>query len=124
MDPEQLPSELVPLCAALRIAPCRPDADGWRSPELPAAPVWPLVPGAPPFDGVYRASWISPGVCVRLELTHAVVPSALPAALAARLAEQLGGDGAFYELGIRSSSQRDDRDAAILALALKIAAVG
>jgi hypothetical protein len=42
-------------------------------------------------------------------------------ALRGRYPDQLGEDGAFYEYGIASSSQRENRSHAILALAIKLA---
>ena len=117
-----MPAELQPLAAALELFTCRPLDDGWSSPQLPNAPVWPLVPGAAPFDGVYRGSWISPGLCLRLDLVPPVVAAPLRASLIERFAMHVGTDGAFYEYGIASCCQRSNRDAAILALALKVAA--
>ena len=63
-DPAKLPAELVPFAEALELATCRPSArpqsEGWKCPQFPEAPLWPLIANAPPFDGVYRGSWMSP----------------------------------------------------------------
>ncbi len=121
IDPEKLPEELVPYAEALEMRPARPREDvGWQAYEWPAPPV-PLIPGAPPYDGVYRGSWISPGVCVRLDLN--AVPKTIRTHLVTRYPDRIGTDGAFYEFGIALSSQRGNRDEALIALALKIAEI-
>jgi hypothetical protein len=120
IDPATLPAELVPYAEALDLRPARPIWDvGWRAYEWPA-PIAPLIPDAPPYDGVYRGSWISPGVCVRLDLD--AVPERVRACLHARHPDRIGGDGALYEFGVASSSQRRNRDDAVLALALLLCA--
>lgn len=121
IDPAKLLPELVPYADALELGPAYPRwGIGWRAHGWPA-PIVPLIPGAPPYDGIHRGSWISPGVCLRLDLD--AVPEPLRARLRARYPDHIGADGAFYELGIASSSQRRNRDDALIALALKIAAL-
>ncbi len=118
IDPSKLPGELLPYADALEIRPARPRADiGWLAYEWPA-PVVPLIPGAPPYDGIYRGSWISRGVCVRLDLN--AVPESIRTYLRVHHSHRIGSDGAFYEFGIASSSQRCNRDDALISLALKI----
>ena len=117
IDPERLPAELSPYAEALELRPARPCVDGWKAHEWPA-PVVPLIPGAPPFDGIYRGSWISPGVCLRLDLD--AVPEPVRTRLRAQHPERIGSDGAFYEFGIASPSQLRNRDDALIALALAI----
>ena|GEM_PF-4721701 len=108
IDPAKLPEELVPYADALDIGPARPRADvGWQAHAWPA-PVVPLIPGAPPYDDVYRASWISPGVCVRLDLN--ALPGPIRTHLTTRYADRMGDDGGFYEFGIVCSSQLRNRE--------------
>jgi hypothetical protein len=122
MDPEKLPPELVALAAALDIASCRPSwAEGWGCSQFLGAPFWPLIPNAPPFDGVRRASWVSPGVCLRLDLSHPAVPAALREALLDAHPAHVGEGGAFYEYGIESTSQATNRQKASLELGKKVA---
>jgi hypothetical protein len=122
IDPDSLPAELVPYAEALELRCASPREDrGWIAPGWPA-PTVPLIPGAPPYDGRFRGSWISPGVCVRLDLE--AVPEPLRSQLRARHPERIGADGAFYEYGIATSSQRSNRQEALLALALAVAALG
>jgi hypothetical protein len=120
----QLPEELASMFEAIDIVSCRvSEAEGWKPHGYPAASRRPVIPGAPPYDGVYRGSWISPGICVRLDLTHPSVPSRVSAGLRERFPSQVGTDDAFYEYGIAASSQRTNRDDALLALALAVAEV-
>ena len=122
IDPEKLPAELVPYAEAIEMKHAMPrDGHGWRVPDWPA-PTVPLIPGAPPYDGRYRASWCSPGVCVRLDLE--AVPEPWRSRLRARYPERIGADGAFYEYGIAARSQLVNRQDALLALALAVDAVG
>jgi hypothetical protein len=112
-----LPLEWKFLHAALRFAPGAPrEREGWRFSGCPDAPHCPIIPGAPPHDGVYRGSWVSPGVCLVLELSHPNVPGWLAARLRELYPQQVGRDGAFYEFGIASRSQRDNCETAFLAL--------
>lgn len=121
IDPRRLPEELVPYADAIDVRCARPIwGVGWRAHEWPA-PVVPLIPGAPPHDGVHRGSWISPGVCARLELR--AVPEELRERLRAAHAAQVGEDGALYAFGIASRSQRRNVDDALLALALALVGV-
>jgi len=118
IDSSKLPEELVAYADALEIRPARPREDiGWLAYEWPA-PVVPLIPGAPPYDGIYRGSWISRGVCVRFDLN--AVPESIRTYLCAHHADRIGSDGAFYEFGITASSQHRNRDDALISLALKI----
>lgn len=123
-DPSNVPGELRPFVAAIDIVSCRPSAVGWTSPEHPHAPVEALRPGSPPYDGVYRASWMSPGVCVRLDLDHGCVPPPLVERLRALFPEKLGADGNLYEYGVDFTSQRDNRDYAVDELRLAIVQAG
>lgn len=122
IDPEKLPAELVPYAEAIQMQHAAPrEGRGWKAIDWPA-PTVPLIPGAPPYDGRYRGSWCSPGVCARLDLE--AVPEQLRSQLRARHPERIGADGAFYEYGIASSSGLSNRQDALLALALALAAVG
>ncbi len=112
-DLSYLPSELHLLEAALDIVTCSPRQAGWLPPAYPDAPRESLRPGAPPDDGVYRASWLSPGVCVRLDLQHPRVPDSLANQLRKSSPEALGSDEALYVYGVDSTSQRDNRDHAL-----------
>lgn len=121
-DDERLPPELRPLAAALDLASVRPDFHrGWLAAAWPAAPAEPLRPGAPPYDGVYRGSWLSPGVCLRLDLGHPAVPDAVAERLRARHSERIGADGALYRFGVDSTSQRTNRDEVIAWLRRQVA---
>lgn len=112
-----LPPHLAPLAPALDVVTAAPRSErGWIAFSYPEAPTEPLRPGAPPYDGIYRGSWVSPGVCVRLDLGHPAVPPVLAERLRARFPEQIGLDGAFYEYGIDAPSQRDNRDQAVMRL--------
>lgn len=112
-----LPLEWKDIHAALRISAGFPsEREGWRFFECPDAPLCPIIPGDPPYDGVYRGSWVSPGVCVVLELSHPCVPRRLSERLRELYPQQVGRDGAFYEFGIKSRSQRDNCETAFLAL--------
>jgi hypothetical protein len=59
---------------------------------------------------------------VRLDLN--TLPEAIYAHLTARYPDRIGTDGALYEFGIASSSQRCNREDALIALALKIVEAG
>lgn len=120
IDAQSLPQELAPYAEAMELRVARPTSAGWETPGW-AAPVVPLTPGAPPYDGVYRGSWISPAISVRLDLSQ--LPAKLADALRAAHPENVGADDGFYELRSASRSQRTNRDDALLALALKVAAV-
>ena len=121
MSPEKLPPGLLPFADALDAVPARPREDvGWIPHRYDQAPPHPLIPNAPPFDGVYRGSWVSPGMCVRLDLVHASLSAPLRAWLRSRFPEQLGGDDGLYEYGIESRSQRTNLQQALARLAAKI----
>jgi hypothetical protein len=121
LDPARLPTELVPYADALELRAARPSfEEGWRAHDWPS-PTMPLIPGDPPYDGVYRGSWLSPGVCLRLDLSALAAPMA--ALLRARHPDRVGGDGAFYTFGIAHRSQRLNRDEALLSLALALEAL-
>jgi hypothetical protein len=123
-DAAELPPPLQPLCDAIELVLAAPEyGRGWTAPAYPAAPPHPLREGAPPYDGIYRASWTSPGVCVRLDLAHVAVPAELRALLCAMFPTQVGADEGFYEYGVDHRSQRVNRDYALAQLAAKVAAV-
>lgn len=56
----ELPAVLAPYEAAITVASAGPRPDGWHAGRLADAPTVPLVPGAPPYDGVYRGSFTDP----------------------------------------------------------------
>ncbi|MBV1859139.1 MAG: hypothetical protein KUG77_12065 [Nannocystaceae bacterium] len=120
LDASRLPSELQPFVEALDFFSCDARPGGWRSPDYPAAPFEPLRPGAPPFDGVYRASWISKGVAVRFDLDHASVPASLRGRLRRAHPEHLGKDHALYLYGVDTSSQPANVEAIIEPLWLMV----
>ncbi|MEQ1508430.1 MAG: hypothetical protein ABMB14_39735, partial [Myxococcota bacterium] len=119
-----LPDALQPLGPALDLRPARPSAAGWIVHGYAEAPLEPLRPGAPPFDGVYRGSWLSPGVCARLDLADPCVPDALREALVGHHPAAVGSDGALYVFGVDSPSQRTNRQAAIETLARWVVEAG
>jgi hypothetical protein len=129
---DRLPAELWPMASALELIPCRPvwhdtepasgaGASGWGVPPHRGAPVHPLIPNAPPYDGVFRGSWVSPGICLRCELTNATIPAAVRKCLQHAYIDQIGTDGYFYEYGIESKSQHNNAENAILNFAIKVA---
>lgn len=120
LDASRLPSELQPFVEALDFFSGRAAPRGWCSPDYPAAPVEPLRPGAPPYDGVYRASWMSSGVGVRFDLDDASVPVSLRDRLRRAHPEHLGKDHALYLYGVDTSSQRANIAAIIEALWLMV----
>jgi hypothetical protein len=121
----QLPSEWKHLVVAADLVCAVPRFDdGWRAFGYPDAPPEPLRAGAPPYDGVHRGSWTSPGVCLRLDLDHPVVPPALRDQLRRRSPDPIGADGAWYRFGVDSTSQRVNRDAAVAELVRQIRASG
>jgi len=120
VDPSSLPQELAPYAEVLELRVARPTSVGWETPGW-VAPVVPLTPGAPPHDGVYRGSWVSPAICVRLDLAQ--LPPQIADALRVAHPERVGADDGFYELCSASRSQRTNRDDALIALALKVADV-
>ncbi|MDC3956618.1 hypothetical protein [Polyangium jinanense] len=121
MPPSKLSPALLPFADALDAVPARPIWEvGWTPHRYDQAPKHPLIPNAPPHDGVYRGSWVSPGICVRLDLMHASVSERLRAWLRSRYPEQLGGDDGFYEYGIESRSQRTNLEQALARLEAKI----
>lgn len=117
----RLSPTLLPFADALDAVPARPHEEvGWTPYRYDQAPAHPLIPNAPPYDGVYRGSWVSPGICVRLDLMHAALDARLRAWLRSRYPEQVGGDDGFYEYGIESRSQRTNLEQALARLAAKI----
>jgi hypothetical protein len=121
-DAADLPLSLQPLCEAIEIVCASPTyGRGWTALGYPASPPHPLREGASPYDGIYRASWTSPGVCVRLDLTHAAVSAELRALLCATFPAQVGADEGFYEYAVDHRSQRVNRDDALAQLAAKVA---
>ncbi|TKD08505.1 hypothetical protein [Polyangium fumosum] len=122
MSPSKLSPGLLPFADALDAAPARPMSEdvGWLPYHYAQAPAHPIIPGDPPYDGVYRGSWVSPGICVRLDLTHPSLSARLRAWLRARFPEQVGGDDGFYEYGIESRSQRTNLQQALARLEAKI----
>ncbi|HVK68457.1 MAG TPA: hypothetical protein VM694_28560, partial [Polyangium sp.] len=120
--PSKLLPSLLPFADALDAVPARPTSEevGWTPHRYDQAPPHPLIPNAPPYDGVYRGSWVSPGMCVRLDLMHPALSERLRAWLRARFPEQVGGDDGFYEYGIESRSQRTNLEQALARLAAKL----
>jgi hypothetical protein len=94
--------------------------EGRKSASWPA-PFLALIPGIAQYDGKHRTSYVATAVCVRLDLNR--LPAALATRLRARYPEQIGTDGAFYEMGIKSRSEHSNREDALRALASKIESV-
>jgi hypothetical protein len=118
----RLPPALRPMAEALDLVPACPHwPDGWVPYGYPDAPRQPLVPDAPPFDDVYRGSWRSPGVCLRLALSHPSVPAEVADRLRADHPTQIGADGALYLYGIDRRSQRLNVEAVVERLAATLA---
>jgi hypothetical protein len=125
MKLERLPVELHPLAEAMAGLTAQPrSARGWTPYGYEdVAPPVPLIPDAPPDDGIYRGSWVSPGICLRIDLTHPAVDDDLRASLEGRFPEQIGKDHGFYEYGVECTSQRGNLEQALARLAQKVAAV-
>ncbi len=123
VSPAALPPVLLPFADAMDLVAANPRWDtGWRPWKYDQAPPCPLIPGAPPHDGVYRGSWISPGICLRLDLEHPAVGAQLRTYLRTSFSGQVGGDGGFYEYGIEDRSQRTNREQALARLAARVEA--
>lgn len=122
VDASILPAALVPFAEAIEIVPASTRyATGYHAYGFPQAPHHPLIEGQPPHDGIYRASFISRALCVRLDLRHPSVSEELREQLKREFPEQIGEDQALYEYGVDERvSQRTNRDRAIATLAGKV----
>lgn len=105
-------------CCAVRTRPA-----GYSALTMPHAP-FVAAPGLPPYDGVFRASYVETGICVRFDLAHARVPAGLAEALRSAHPELLGGDGALYEYERGARSQFVNRMRALARLAGHVRASG
>jgi len=125
-DSERLPAALVLLAEAIEIVIARTRYEsGYQAYGYPEAPWHPIVPGQPPFDGVYRGSFLSKIICARFDLRHPAVSAELGARLRRDFPEQVGGDLGFYEYSVdERASQRENRDRALASLAGKIESRG
>jgi hypothetical protein len=121
-DPERLPAALVAFANAIEIVTARTRyGTGYHAYGYPEAPWHPFVEGQPPHDGVYRGSFISRILCVRLDLQHPSVSAELRERLMRDFPGQVGGDQGFYEYSVDERiSQRTNRDRAIASLAAKV----
>ena len=122
VDASILPEALVLFADAIEIVTASSRyATGYQAYGFPEAPHHPLIEGQPPHDGIYRASFISRALCVRLDLRHPSVSEELREQLKRDFPGQIGGDQAFYEYGVDERvSQRINRDQAIASLARKV----
>lgn len=122
VDASLLPEALVPFADAMEVVTTRSRyATGYQAYGFPEAPHHPFIEGQPPHDGIYRASFVSMALCVRLDLQHPSVSEELREQLKRDFSEQIGGDQAFYEYVLdERASQRTNRARVIANLARKV----
>jgi hypothetical protein len=120
-DASHLPATLIDLAQAIDFSTTRSlDATGYVANGFPEAPHHPREEGQPPYDGVYRASFVSTAICVRLDLQHPSVPAELRQRLVHGFPQQIGKDQAFYEYSVDEHvSQRINLGRALASLARK-----
>lgn len=111
---------LARLTPCLDLVTCRITERGWCAHGYSESVVQPVRGGDLPFDGGYRGSWISPGICLVLHMRLPMIGDSLRAWLSANLADQVGPDGNLFEFGVDHSSQRKNVESAVKALADKI----
>lgn len=125
VEAARLPDILAPFADAIDVvtASCRYET-GYQAYGFSEAPRHPRVEGEPPYDGIYRGSFISRALCVRLDLRHPSVPPEIGERLSRAFPAQVGGDQGFYEYCFNErTSQRVNREEAYLSLAVKIEGV-
>jgi hypothetical protein len=117
LDPSNLPDSLKPYVAALQLDLVVANPDGYRARNLVHAR-FVDAPGVFPHDqGHVPMQFLDPGICIRLALTHPVVPGWLAERLRVSCAALLGGDDALYVYSRDPRSQMRNRGLAIRQLA-------
>lgn len=122
VDASLLPEALVPFADAMEVVKTQNRyATGYQAYGFPEAPHHPFIEGQPPYDGIYRATFSSTTLCVRLDLQHPTVSEELREQLKRDFSDQIGGDQAFYEYVVDERvSQLTNRARVIANVARKV----